>query len=46
MIGSDTLTAFQTTVSSDLEALLPVGVAIMGLMVGLRLIPRVVYSFL
>lgn len=34
------------TISSNLTVLLPVGVAIMGIMIGVSLIPRIVYKFL
>lgn len=34
------------TISANVAVLLPIGLTIMGLMVGISLIPRVLYKFL
>lgn len=46
MITADMLTPITTTLESNLNVLLPVGIAIMGTMIGVGLIPRIVYKFL
>lgn len=35
-----------SNINSDLGVLLPVGITIMGIMIGVSLIPRIVYKFL
>ena len=34
-----------TSISSSIDALLPVGIAIMSIMIGVSLIPRIIYKF-
>lgn len=34
-----------TAITSNLGVLLPVGIAIMGIMLGISLIPRIIYKF-
>lgn len=51
-----TVTAFQVTsemiapitnaINSGLEVLVPIGIGIMAVMIGISLIPRVIYRFL
>ena len=40
------LSPITTAISSNLDVLLPVGISIMGIMIGVSLIPRIVYKFL
>lgn len=40
------LAPITTAISSNLDVLLPVGIGIMGIMIGISLIPRIVYKFL
>lgn len=35
-----------TMLGTSVGSLLPVGIAIMGIMVGVKLIPRIIYTFL
>lgn len=46
MITADMLQPITTTLESNLNVLLPVGIGIMGTMIGVGLIPRIVYKFL
>lgn len=46
MITAEMLAPISTTLSSNLDVLLPVGIGIMGTMIGVGLIPRIVYKFL
>lgn len=46
MITADMLAPITTTLESNLNVLLPVGIGIMGTMIGVGLIPRIVYKFL
>lgn len=46
MITAEMLAPITTTITSNLTVLLPVGIAIMGIMIGVSLIPRIVYKFL
>lgn len=46
MITAAMLAPITTTLSSNLDVLLPVGIGIMGTMIGVGLIPRIVYKFL
>lgn len=45
-LTADMLTPITTALSSNLETLVPIGIAIMGSMIGVGLIPRIVYKFL
>lgn len=45
-ITADMLKPITDTLTSNLEVLIPVGVSIMGVMIGVGLIPRIVYKFL
>lgn len=45
-ITSDQLQPIIDTLTSNLDVLLPVGITIMGIMIGVSLIPRIVYKFL
>lgn len=45
-ITADMLKPITDALTSNLGVLLPVGIAIMGIMIGVSLIPRIVYKFL
>lgn len=45
-ITSEMLQPLTDAVTSNLGVLLPVGITIMGIMIGVSLIPRIVYKFL
>lgn len=45
-ITASMLAPLTDAVTSNLGVLLPVGVGIMGIMIGVSLIPRIVYKFL
>jgi hypothetical protein len=46
MVTAEMLAPITTTLTSNLDVLLPVGISIMGVMIGVGLIPRIVYKFL
>jgi hypothetical protein len=46
MITAEMLAPITTALTSNLNVLLPVGIGIMGVMIGVSLIPRIVYKFL
>lgn len=46
MINAEMLAPISETLTSNLTVLLPVGIGIMGIMIGVSLIPRIVYKFL
>ena len=46
MLSAEMLEPITTTLESNLKILLPVGITIMGAMIGVGLIPRIVYKFL
>lgn len=46
MIDASMLAPITEALTSNLDVLLPVGITIMGIMVGVSLIPRIVYKFL
>lgn len=46
MLTADMLTPITTAVSSNVAILIPIGITIMGVMIGASLIPRIVYKFL
>ena len=45
MISAELLTPITTAISSNLTTLLPVGIGIMATMLGVSLIPRIIYKF-
>lgn len=45
-ITSAMLEPIVTSLTSNLNVLLPVGISIMGVMIGVALIPRIIYKFL
>lgn len=45
-VTADMLTPLTDTISANLGVLLPVGVTIMGIMIGVSLIPRIVWKFM
>lgn len=45
-LTAEMLSGITTAITSNLGVLLPVGITIMGIMVGVSLIPRIVYKFL
>lgn len=46
MITADMLAPITTAVTNNIGVLVPVGISILGIMVGVNLIPRIVYKFL
>lgn len=46
MLTASMLTPITSALSDNLGILLPVGITIMGIMIGVSLIPRIVYKFL
>ncbi|WP_154698214.1 hypothetical protein [Clostridium botulinum] len=46
VITSDAVAPIMNAVTSNISTLLPVGIGIMAAMVGVGLIPRIVYKFL
>lgn len=46
MLTADMLAPITTALESNLNVLVPVGIGIMGTMIGVGLIPRIVYKFL
>lgn len=46
MVTAEMLAPITTNLTSNLDVLLPVGISIMGVMIGVSLIPRIVYKFL
>lgn len=45
-ITADMLKPITSALTDNLGVLLPVGITIMGIMIGVSLIPRIVYKFL
>lgn len=45
-ITSEMLAPIATALTDNLGVLVPVGITIMGMMIGVSLIPRIVYKFL
>ncbi|WP_295053948.1 hypothetical protein [Ruminococcus sp.] len=45
-ITAELIKPIETAISSGLTTLVPVGLMIMGAMVGISLIPRIIYKFL
>lgn len=45
-LTEEMLAPITTALTSNLNVLLPVGIGIMGIMIGVSLIPRIVYKFL
>jgi hypothetical protein len=45
-LTSAMLAPITTTLTDNLDVLVPVGITIMGIMIGVSLIPRIVYKFL
>lgn len=46
VVTTDMLAPISTTLEANLAVLVPVGIGIMGAMIGVSLIPRIVYKFL
>jgi hypothetical protein len=46
LVTAEMLAPITTTLNENLGVLLPVGITIMGVMIGVSLIPRIVYKFL
>ena len=46
VITSKMLEPITTAVTGNIGVLVPVGIAILGIMIGVNLIPRIVYKFL
>lgn len=45
MITAEMLGPITTAVTSNATAIIPVGIGIMGVMIGVSLIPRLIYKF-
>ena len=45
-ITADMLEPIVTTITANATELIPVGLTVMGIMVGIGLIPRIIYKFL
>ena len=45
-VTSAELAPITSALTDNLDVLLPVGITIMGIMIGVSLIPRIVYKFL
>lgn len=46
MLTTEMLSPITSSINSDLGVLLPVGITIMGIMIGVSLIPRIIYKFI
>lgn len=46
ILTSASLTPITTIVTTNVGLLVPIGITIMGMMIGISLIPRVIYKFL
>lgn len=46
VVTASQLSGITDTLNANLGVLIPVGIAIMGAMIGVSLIPRIVYKFL
>lgn len=46
MITAEMLAPITETLTTNLNVLVPIGISIMGTMIGIGLIPRIVYKFL
>lgn len=46
LITTDMLQPIVTAVTSNIESILPIGLTIMGAVVGVSMIPRIIYKFL
>lgn len=46
MISAEMLEPITTAITSNLTTLVPIGITILGAMIGVSLIPRIVYKFL
>lgn len=46
MLTAEMATSITTAVTENVTLLVPVGIAILGVMVGVSLIPKIVYKFL
>ena len=46
MITADMLAPITEAISNNITVLIPVGIGVMGTMIGVSLIPRIVYKFL
>lgn len=46
LVTAEMLAPITTTLNDNLGVLLPIGITIMGVMIGVSLIPRIVYKFL
>lgn len=46
MVTAEMLAPITETLTSNLNVLVPIGIGIMGTMIGVGLIPRIVYKFL
>lgn len=45
-ISAEAIAPIQTALSSGLDVLVPVGIGVMAVMIGITLIPKVIYRFI
>jgi hypothetical protein len=45
VVTTEMLEPITAAITSNLQVLLPVGISIMGVMLGVALIPRIIYKF-
>lgn len=45
VITAEMLEPITTAITSNLSVLLPVGIGIMAIMIGVHLVPRIIYKF-
>lgn len=46
VVTSEQLSALTTAVTSNVDVVLPVALGLMGILVGIKVIPRIVHTFL
>ncbi len=46
IITPELLQGLQTSIQTGITAILPVGLSVMGAMVGIRLLPKLIYRFI
>ena len=46
VVTAEQLSGLTTIIRSNVEVLLPVGITIMGIMIGIKLIPTIIHKFL
>ena len=46
MLSAEMLTGLTTAITGNITLLVPVGITVLGLVAGIKLIPKVIYTFL